>query len=122
MSSSGTTEIRALLAERAELSRQLGELDAESERLARVVQRVGGLTTGPRPFTGAPPVRLASSTLLESEIQRLSEEMKRLTADISSRELELQALERKSTRRWLVGLVVVVVLVAACVAGFLVVR
>ena len=106
-----------LLAERARLARQLAGLDAESERLARAVQRVGGLGTGVRPFTGAPPVRVSSSLELETDIKRLEAEMKQLTADISRRELQLQALERPSPRRrWVAVLVVVVVLAAAAVA------
>src|SRR5262245_4756331 len=106
-----------LLAERARLTRQLAGLDAESERLARAVQRVGGLGTGVRPFTGAAPLRVSSSLELEADIKRLEAEMKQLTADISRRELELQALERPSPRRkWVAALVVVVILAAAAVA------
>ena len=121
LSSVGAVETRALLAERAHLAQRIVGLDAESERLSRAVQRVGGPSPVPaRPFTGAPPLQLGSSAEIEGEMRRLTAEMNELVAGISGRELELQALDRRSNRRWILSLLAFAVVAAAVVAAVLV--
>ena len=122
MSSVGAVETRSLLAERALLAQRLVDLDAESERLSRAVQRVGGPSpVVSRPVAGEPSLQLGSSAEIEGEMRRLTTEMNELVADISSRELELQALDRPARRRWLLSLLAVAVVTAAVVAAVLVV-
>ena len=106
-------EVKQLLAERARLGDRLVELDAEGERLTRAVQRVGGVTPGPRPFTGAPPIRVASTSELDERLSRLTGEMQELTATISAQELKLQDLDEPSRRRRVVRIFVLLVVIAA---------
>jgi hypothetical protein len=124
LSSVGAVETRSLLAERVLLAQRLVDLDAESERLSRAVQRVGGPSpVMARPAAGAPLLQLGSSAEIEGEMRRLTTEMKDLVAEISRRELELQALDRPAKRRWLLSLLAFAVVTAAVVAMvFVVVR
>ena len=50
-------------------------------------------------------------------MRRLMAEMNALVADISNRELELQALDRPAKRRWLLSVLAVAVVAAAVVAA-----
>jgi hypothetical protein len=118
----GADEARALLEERARLAQKLADLDDESERLVRAVQRVGGPSSAPRPFTGAAPMLVGSSSDLDFEMRRLQARMNELVADISRRELALQDLDRPRAYRWLIWLVVVAVLVGAAAGIVLAVR
>ncbi len=106
------------------MAQRLVDLDAESERLSRAVQRVGGPTlVVSRPMAGEAPLQLGSSAEIEGEMRRLTTEMNDLVADISRRELELQALDRPAQRRWLLTLLAFAVVAAAVVAAvFVVVR
>lgn len=117
-------EVKRLLTERVRLCDRVSELDSEGERLARAVQRVGGLAAGPRQFTGAPPILIASTSELGERLDRLSREMQDLTATISAQELKLQDLDRLSRRRHVIRtvLLLVVIATAAAAAVYLAVR
>ena len=112
-----------MLERRSQLNTELARLDAEAERLARAVQRVGGAAAGSRSFTGAPPVVIEDSSRLDARIERLTEEMGQLTGTISGHELDLHELERPGQRRALVLSVLLLVVIASVAIGvFLAVR
>ena len=122
--SASGAEVRRLLADRAQLVDRLGELDAESERLTRAVQRVGGVDGRGRPFTGAPPPLITSTAALHERLDLLNCEMRQLTGTISAAELKIQEIEQPSRRRRVIGTLVLLVAIAAAVgaAVYLVVR
>lgn len=115
--SQSEAEVRRLLAERSQLADRLTALDADSERLARAVQRVGGAGGHGRPFTGAPPQLISSSAELHDRLETLTNEMRDLTATISANELKLQDLDLPSRKRRVFGTVLLLLLIAAAVGA-----
>ena len=123
IASSGAERVEELLRERVTLTARLGELDAEQERVARAVQRIGGAGAATtRPFTGAHPVRVGDAAQLDTEIRTRQDQMKDLTASISKHELELLDLERGPRHPWLALLAVLFVLAAVAAGIYVAVR